>query len=455
MLPRTDMSGSSAALAPTSAPVTLEAYDNAALVGTPIEEIVMDYDSTVSIPGMVSVRITGCIQVASPTKPPSSIRVDCATQKKTQQNDSDEVEDVPGFFWLDDHLVCQSGFYNITQMQMDGTIHTPILVSPRRTEWVLYGEFWPQNEHFSLTHSVADIKSVSSATQETRSIFGQVKTTISPLEKRRIRLVQQLQNGWGLYNHNSLQEAILLPEGIRLKWEVCSSSELSSCDQSPKLPTTVRPLVASVTPGRKNGDIMEYEVVYPAQNVTLRVLHRFGPDDRMELTFHSTSAPINGYLRVSADVAYFPARRGSVATSSSSITVSATGLRSFTFCACGIDESSDFPSKHAVQSNGITIPVPPNGHSFTVRGFDSTEMDANERDCKTEEMRYATLIQYHLQESRLAAVSRGIDAAIYYNLIYTPAERTLIAPVSRGWGRALCMPALLPEFEYVLFDWGE
>ncbi|CAJ1937095.1 unnamed protein product [Cylindrotheca closterium] len=441
--------------------VTLQAYDNTAMVGMPIEEWALDYDSTVSIPGMVSVRVMGSIPVvADPAMPKSSsIYVDCGPTQSNlrQQNDEDEdnvEENVPGFFWLDDHLVCQSGFYNITTlMQMDGSIHTPIVVSSRRTEWVLYGEFWPQNERFSLTNIVADIISVSSQNHATRSIFRQVKSTVSPLEQRRIRLAQQLQNGWGLYNHNSLQEAILLPEGIRLKWEFCGISDSSSsCDKSPKIPATVRPLVASVTPARNTAEVMQFEVGYPAQNATLEVTYRFGPNDSMELTFHSTSAPTNGYIRFSADVAYFPARRGSIVTSSSSsISVSAVGLRSITFCACSLGRSSGFPVEES--NRIIMVPVPEAGHSFTVHGFDSTEMDETEYDCMKKGTQDVTMIQNQLQDSKLATLIRGIDAAIYYNLIYTPMERTLIAPVSRGWGKALCMPALLPEHEYVLFDW--
>lgn len=437
--------------------LTLQAYDNGAFVGTPIQEVALDYDSSVSIPGMVAVRIMGSILVDCSAEPTAgNIHVTCAHENKFK-NDNEEV---PGFFWLDDHLVCQSGFYNITSMmQMDGSIRTPIVVSTRRTEWVVYGEYWPQGESFSLMNSVGDIKLVSGSTHTSRSILSQVKPAIPALELRRIELMQKLQNGWGLYSHNSLQEAILLPEGTRLRWEFCTSpNDPSSCDPTPKIPATVRPQFAFKTASRNSVEVMRYDVAYPAENVTLRVTYRFDQDDdSLELTFHSTSTPTSGYLRFTADVAYFPARRGkSFQPSPASLAVSATGLRSFTFCTCGVDGRSEILVEDTGEPNAVMVSVPPVGHSVKIRGFDST--DTNKYDfCKASQetnskRKKNPIIQ---SDSHIAAIAKGLDAGIYFNLIYTPVERTLIAPVSRGWGKALCMPARLPELEYVLFDWGE
>ena len=177
--------------------------------------------------------------------------------------------------------------------------------------------------------------------------------------------MQKLQSGWGLYSHNSLQEAILLPEGIRLKWEFCTSPEVSSCNQRPMIPATVRSLVASKASSASAVSEMQYEVSYPNENLTMRVEYRFDGDDNMELTFHSTSTPKNGFLRISADVAYFPARRGSsLRRSPSSITVSASGLRSFSFSTCNSDQPCAVLPVGFEQSSSILVSVPKLGQSM-------------------------------------------------------------------------------------------
>eukprot|EP00980_Cylindrotheca_fusiformis_P027141 scaffold19016_cov147-Cylindrotheca_fusiformis.AAC.5 len=438
--------------------VALQLYDNAALAGTPIQELDhYNVYETVHLPNSTaSIRLVASIDVS--TMIHDAISVEC----------SSSATRMPFMLWLDDHLVCQSGFYNSSssnRYQMDGSSKTPIVILPHsRKEWTLYGEIWPRNKtnrSFSLEHDIL----LKMTTQQHPSInlLSWLRPTIPVVELKRLELTKQLQSGWGLYNHHSLQETILLPEGIRLGWTFCHNE--TNCELEPKIPSTVLPRRHSSHTTQK--EEMEFDVAFPESSLTLRVRYDFDGEE-MDLVFQTLSTNQEDHshssLRVWADIAYVPARSGTVEQgSANSLTVHATGLRSVSFTAFTEPNlllpppatATASRSSRSSSSSGsetmihLRLPAPGSAITITTR----TKNPTNENDNFKEIWRPLGMQQDHIPNDRFREVTMGIDAAIYYNLIYVPTERSLIAPVSRGWGKALCMPALRPEMEYVIFDW--
>jgi hypothetical protein len=439
--------------------VTFQAYNNAALAGTPIREILLTPNhTTIHVPGMVSARLMGSINVS--TLVHDTIVVECSspnTSTSTNTTLGSQKKNMPFMLWLDDHLVCQSGFYNDTLphgYQMDGSSETPIFVSPRRTDWTFYGEFWPLEETFSLANDVLNI--MVTTTKQKIQVLSLLRPTISPMELQRLKLMRNLQTGWGLYNHHSLQEAILLPDGIRLTWMLCKDDNIQNCQKEPSIPATVLPRHPATR------EFMTFDVTF-MELVTIRVTYHFEAED-MRVVFQTLASDKNCSLcniRIWADIAYAPARSGTVEQSSTnSLTVHATGLRSVTISALA-DPSLRIPptNNHGQKMIHLRLPKAGSTVAITTRNANTTIMDEKEFQLtKGQSNQPSEIIRQYYKtfsnSTRLAEVAMGIDAAIYYNLIYTPVERSLIAPVSRGWGKALCMPALSPEMEYVLFDWG-
>jgi hypothetical protein len=447
--------------------VTLQVYNNAALAGPPIREILLTPNhTTVHVPGMVSARLMGSINVS--TLVHDAIMVECSspntsTSTSTNTTLGSKKRKMPFMLWLDDHLVCQSGFYNDTPphgYQMDGSSKTPIFVSPRRTDWTFYGEFWPLEETFSLANDVLNI--MVTTTKHKTQVLSLLRPAISPVELQRLELVRNLQTGWGLYNHHSLQEAILLPDGIRLVWMLCKDENIQNCQKEPSIPATVLPRHPATR------DFMTFDMTF-MELVTIRVTYHFEGED-MRVVFQTlvsdrTTTTTNNCslcnIRIWADIAYAPARSGTVVQpSTNSLTVHATGLRSVTFSALA-DPSLRIPPKNSHGQKIIHLRLPRPGSTVAITTGNTTTAIMDEKEfqlTKGQSNLPSEIIQQYYKtfsnSTRLAEVAMGIDAAIYYNLIYTPVERSLIAPVSRGWGKALCMPALSPEMEYVLFDWG-
>lgn len=432
--------------------VTLQVYDNTALSGSPIQEIQVQPNETVHVPGMVSVRLMASMNVS--TLVPNAIVVSCSSPSPTNSNIiGEKITAMPYMLWLDDHLVCQFGFYNDTnrRYQMDGSSETPISTSSRRTDWTLYGEFWPFNDTFCLMDVLLEM--AVARKQSTINPLSLLRPTLSSIELQRLELTKELQAGWGLYNHHSLQEAILLPEGIRLLWIFCKDDErMESCQQEPKIPATVLP--RNLT----SRNLMTFDVVF-METVTLRIRYHFDGQD-MQVVFETLASNNCNLcsLRIWADVAYTPARSGTVVQPSPhSLSVHATGLRSITFSAQAEPTLLLPIAKNHSRDTMIHLRLPPPGSALAITTLaTNSTISMGGGAWKGDQRR--TIQGYRNKTancSKLAKIVIGIDAAIYYNIIYTPLERSLVAPVSRGWGKALCMPALSPEMEYVIFDWGK
>ena len=119
----------------------------------------------------------------------------------------------------------------------------------------------------------------------------------------------------------------------------------------------------------------------------------------------------------------------------------------------GYAKSSKAPEHPRIQ---IPISRPGSTIVLTTRNVTKGSTSFYDIQSRVENKVVSRLRQYQErfpEKPKLAEISKAVDVAIYFNVIYTPAERFLIAPVSRGWGKGLCPSAVRKEMEYVLFDW--
>ena len=471
--------------------VIFQAFDNAAFVGNPLKEFRWT-NLTIEdlfVPGMMAARILGTIDVRSlvGSENDDGVVVECRSS-------------VPMFLWVDDHLVCQNGFYNVSttttamRFQMDGSPKTPIKVSPRRTNWSLYGEFWPlQTQSMSLqinlTASIQDtsISNTSNTSNTKQNLLPWIRPGIPDIEEWKNKALQKLQNGWGLYNHHTLQDVILLPDGIRLSWTICDiRAQPTNCLQH-SIPETVLPLPPS------NKDVVQFQTTLTDEknnnnnnnnnNITIGVVYAFFDDEEdegnkneMDLLLRTVQCgtddePCSRYvIQVTASMAYVPARSGTVIQpDASSLRVTSHGLRTVTFSALSdpsfgsIVEESRYDDDDDKDDDDddhprIQIPISRPGSTIvlTTRNVTKGSTSFYDIQSRVENKVVSRLRQYQErfpEKPKLAEISKAVDVAIYFNVIYTPTERFLIAPVSRGWGEGLCPSAVRKEMEYVLFDW--
>jgi hypothetical protein len=427
---------------------SLQIYDNAAFFGKPIKQMpfrnftTLGDSSPISIPRMVSARILGTLDLSSFVH--DSVYVECHSK-------------MPMLLWLDDHIVCQSGFYNNTgngniYYSMDGTKETPILIYPLRTTWTLYGEFWPVDEDFSLVIRLMSVK-------EEQSLETMVTPGMPPLEMKRLEFTQNLiqRGSWGTYNHDTLQELVWLPGGIRLRWTVCHETENRCVER-------IEPAGVQLH-SPTTDQLMHFDLTFDSA-ISIKVMYKFEQD--LEILFQTLSCGDNDCslysIRATASIAYSPARSGTVTQPDpTSLTVHPTGLRPFTFSVIGGAQDSSWNSE---VSNEIRVRLSDPNHIIAISTRDQTERNKysalkTTNHMLTEFQDNATfrmsqyLEQFGKVDGHLADAAMAVDAALYYNLIYTPVETAFIAPVSRaqGWTEALCMPYLRPEFGYIMFDW--
>ena len=201
--------------------------------------------------------------------------------------------------WIDDHLVCQTGLYDVEPEdagRVDGSPENP-LRRLRRTDVVVRARLWLDADDldgFSVQWTMDD----AAATPIPSSLLTE---TISADESAREALQRNLSKGWGLWDHNDLFDFLLLPEAAALKFALCNSTD---CYET----AVVKPDLY-VKPGALAYDrsFGTYEVAWGGARINVT----FGASlDLLEIVIDALAAPPGASARPSGNLVRWSLKEG-------------------------------------------------------------------------------------------------------------------------------------------------
>lgn len=456
----------------SNAQLLLDVFENTALVGSPTESRHLSSLSNFSIENPngdannmdYSARILGSLDLKLISE---SFAIQCQFSKEVSA----------ALVWIDDHLVCQNGLYNVTGSvanRMDGTPNTP-LSRLRRTTLLFRAHLWSSSTaKGSILWSMVTRENTMTKTlqngngfllQEDKSHiytdipFNALLPTISEPERNRIVMAEKLTQGWGLWNHKSIFEFILLPEGLRLSLLFCNNRTGQCWDQA--IPS--QDLARVTAPIASDFSFLEYHVYLADHkvNITVSMSGRLadtntdsGINDRLLLLVDTVQCDCcceDMNVHFVGDVAYRPLRSGTVTknTNGTALNLNGSNLRN-------IDLYLDRDSSQVLDdgnNNEIVVPLAPPGKAVGISSGKEPMLVSNIR-AEIDTMKQIELAKYqkiYPDNSFMAKLLMATQAAVVWNWIYTPAEFSPLAPVSRGWN--FIDNGFSGDFGYVIFDW--
>lgn len=363
--------------------------------------------------------------------------------------------------WIDDHLVCQKGLYNISDspngavFMMDGTVHTP-LSRLRRASLLFRAHLWSSSTkakgsiQWSLMNSSNKTMTTTTYTDIPKNLLH---PSVSEPELKRMDMAETLNQGWGTWIHHSLLDFVLLPEGLRVSLQFCNQT--ACLDRA--IPS--QDFVRVTAPIASDFSFLRYHIMLAEQvkvSVTMSGKTLDGQDQLLIMVECATKGnSCEEYtLHFVGSIAYQPVRSGMVQKNgdNDSLRLVATGLRTVDLV---LDTQSTRlkPPKSDNTLDRLVVPLPAAGEAV---GLSSGDMPMS-----VSNMRLMLQALEHAERDKhqqaypnnpfLSEVSMATQAAVMYNWIYTPAELSPLAPVSRGWNFA--QTAYSSDFHYVIFNW--
>lgn len=366
------------------------------------------------------------------------------------------------FFWVDDHLVCQSGAYewgkdgNDTDATLHGLSKRSGLVVRLR---LMYNGSTPQPEALARAtgaQRTAPRGSDGGAQGGGASVSAGVTwrvwpsagyvplpttlltTALPAVEVQRASLQDSLAQGWGTWMHNSVMDVVLLPEASRVTVALCQLSSgrcLSSAVFEDK--DTIR-----AGPIAYDGSYAQYYVWFDSVNVSVSI--------SADPTQRASGAPLNILVEPQScngncsdyAVAFLGSfgwfRAGAVTASAElgQLVLDAYNLRtSSAFVATSAGGSSP-PSAVSLPANATTLPYVAVALQETV----SVSLNVGERRIPTASVAAAISTARAAETARyakygdLSSAKEAVQAGVMWNVVYTPAEvGGVLAPVARSW----------------------
>lgn len=373
------------------------------------------------------------------------------------------------FLFVDDHLVCQTGAYEVPP----GAYDQPIRRLSKTLLPVRLEVFF--DPHNNIHDGVAELVSVSTSVTITHDHLGKKGLAATGRPNPELILLPQLSGpeimrrnmqrnlvnqGWGFWNHDSLLDFAHLPSGAVLRILICPFGNFTEatekCEAVPARPDDN---------ARVEGPLA-YDFSYGAFSVRdeaaeWEVRVRFSGGERLSATIELLGSDALGeeyFILVSAGslwqrrVDIFRPIEGSMILLEpwglpgikifAGTDDSATGKTADTSTARRILRHYNTPSQIAMPISLGQIVSLNSGHRATVKDLTSSLNEREEREERRIRVKFG----------ERAGIKRATQAALAWNIVYVPTEAGPIAPVSRGWGRNLC-PAKSPEWTYVTFAW--
>ena len=407
--------------APASAGLTLRSYENSGFEGTPNEVVLPDTSRIALHPNALSGIASGMLAL-----PAGTWNFSCAFESATL-----------GFVWVDGHLVCQTGAYDLAP----GSGDDPLPV--RRNA------------------SVAFRAHLYGANASARVLWGQGGAALAPIpaaaldaalsrgERLRDDTQRRASRGWGHMLHRNMLTMTKLPAGVALTTALCRLSTGACVDVA--VPDGISRCGARVRPGPYAIDRSYGEYSFGMNATLSNVSVAFSVGDGGE-TLRATYAAVgcgawdcsDFALRVSGRFLW--AREGSVAVGDASVAFAPAGLARVDVAA-----SRAFLAPDALPPalrGGAFLPLDAGFVTLATTAEDAaTVLGAIVGRGAAHRARTHDKVGDALVDAALA-----VEAAASWTAISTPAENgfAVLMPVSRAWSR---VPPADPDFSYAIFDW--
>ena len=431
-------------------PVSVSVYSNSGLAGTPVLSTFPSLSLTVPAPSQTayySAELTTQVAIS-----PGWWAFDCSGAFGAGVS--------LGYVWVDDHLVCvgsganQSSPYANPPSSTDGTLAYPIYARPGsgRTTWLIRAHLYVNASTGDVSGPSFSFPWCSSAAPAAPCAFSPIPPSalaagLPPGEAARASLQKSLAKGWGLWLHDNILTAALLPAGLRLSLAVCPlGGGGGNCT------TAAVPDDANVRVGAHASDrsIAQFYVGAPGINVSVTVLGGAELSVLVEAV-GGAGAGANYAVAVAGDFVW--RRGGAVASDGAVLTATPAGLPLVALRAGGgasVDPSTLPPAVRARPL--IALSLAAGAVAFSTAGGTPPSVPAVRAAAgaaaAVEAAKYA-------RYGDLAEAAQGVHAAVAWTMISTPAEPGPLPPVSRAWNFVKSNPAEADagQWSYVIFAW--
>ncbi len=444
------------ALALPASAVTINVFNNTALAGVPVSnDTAPSLELSIERLGSAfSIELVS--QLAFPTAP-AFYAFSCAG--------AFDASVVLGFVWVDDHLVCSTGAYQPANGSFDGSVFNPIYRRPGVVRaavvraHLLVGPAAEPASRLLFSLPWCEMSAPGGACAFAPIPGAQLGPPgLPPAEAQRVALQRGLAHGWGLWLHDSMLAAVQLPSAVRLDLHLCT---LAAGGGNCVLGAVPEDSGVRVGLHANDRSIAQFFLALGGANVSVSVLGG-GPDLQVLVepvscvSSGSDAGDCSGFAFVVTGSMLW-SRSGAVSSDASAIYALPLGLPSLTLRGASVgapppvDPSMLMPNVTArpflalslaggaVAFSTVDAGAPPS--VATVRAAAAAAVAA-------ETARYA-------QYGALAELAQGVQAAVAWNMIYTPVELGPFPPVSRSWSSDDPAPTDTDaaQWSYVIFCW--
>lgn len=442
----------------STATLKVDTYSTSALHGTPKTSTIDSLDFSIQPGG--STEITGTLDIPNASYYAFSCRI---------------AGGQIVFVWIEDHLVCHTDppFGN-TNSSIDGSKENPLSYSAATRQHIVIHIYASSEQPVRDTPADVSVRWASLAsplTADAPANFSAVPPRLltpgsSAVELQRRSLQRSLQSGWNLWLYNLLSVA-RLPQSFVLTTAICQLST-GECLESTRIEDTAAAI--RVGPFAIDQSYWQYYVAYKGLNLSLSYLGGDGPLRLLvePLGCDETASPAGAAGQSAANCSDFALvvqprfawyRRGSVLVDPSS------GGGLVTLSPLGMPPTEVRPTaRHSVRADALlpeALRAAPHLTLSLGRGAVALcEGNASAPPLAPPSLGdvRASVAASLARESRryaaygaLSSVKEGLQAATFWNYVYSPAEYGPFLPVSRSWN--FVKQAANNDWAYVIFDW--
>ena len=368
-----------------------------------------------------------------------------------------------GFVWLDDHLVCSTGAYLPANGSFDGSVGNPIYRRPgvARAAVVrahLYvGAAGLGGGAATLSFSLPWCEmSAPGGACALAPIPGALlgPPGLPPAEAQRVALQRSLARGWGLWLHDSLLAAVQLPSAVRFDLHLCA---LAAGGGNCALRAIQDDGNVRVGLHANDRSIAQFYLAFGGANASVSVL---GGGQDLQVLVEPVScnggADCSGYaFAVSGSMLWL--RAGAISSDAASLNARPLGLPAVTLrgasvgAAPPVDPGQLMPNVTARPFLAVSLAA--GAVAFSTLGPSAPSVAAVQAAAAAAAA--AEVARYAHYGDALAEAAQGVQAAVSWNMIYTPAELGPFPPVSRAWSSDDPAPTDVDaaQWSYVIFAW--
>eukprot|EP00039_Didymoeca_costata_P002667 m.61818 g.61818 ORF g.61818 m.61818 type:complete len:831 (-) comp11450_c0_seq2:48-2540(-) len=428
--------------------VTVNMYNNSALVGTPHSHRSPSLQTSFTLgKGPFSAEVYGTVLY---DKPGAMYAFNCSFDYDTS---TIPATSVTVFVWVGDHLVCHTNppFSN-TAGSEDGTVDNPLRNLTNGPVTVVMHVYTNVNSSYSESTLDIDVKWMAlmkPGASNTNSYVSIPSSSLQPelpaSEIKRREVQNAEKKGWNLWTYNMLS-AVRLPESCAVTTVICQLSTAACLTQ-----THIEDTAAQVRVGEFASDrsYWAFYLGYNGINVSLSYTGGNMPLNILAEPLNCDTANCSDYALVITGT-YKWLRAGDVKLENEET------FDTMTFEPYG-QESLKIQS---TKPHDASLPIPSTlkntAHIALPLGDGALGITQNEGS-NLADIRRAVYDAWRSEEEHsakygnLATVKEAVQAATMWNYVYVPSEYGPFLPVSRAWN--FVKDPINDDWSYVIFDW--